>query len=186
MKFIVLFYTIIAIVITSVNAEAGTKKKLITYRNNEYKFVFQYPSTWTQTPSTHAGTKIKIQHNNGDDGEDCMINIQPAKTAQDRLPPKQFVDSMSASSYEQAMKKTFPDAKVIEAGKSTISNQDAFYSTLKFTFKTMGIEIPMKMMQLSTSRNNNVYILACRAPADIFDKNIIAYKLVLTGFTFMP
>lgn len=175
-----------ALFMTSFSAEASTKKKLTTYRNIDYKFVFQYPNGWTQSPSTHAGTKIKIEHNSGQDGEDCMVNVQTAKTAQDRLPPKQFVGSISPTTYEQAMKKSLPDAKVIASGKSSISNQDAFYATLKFTYRIMGLEIPMKMIQVITTRNNNVYIVGCRAPVDIFDNNVYTYKLIMSGFTFMP
>lgn len=182
-----IFITITMVLfIASFSAEASTKEKLTTYRNNDYKFVFQYPNGWTQSPSTHAGTKIKIVHNNGQDGEDCMVNVQTAKTAQDRLPSKLFVGSISPTSYEQAIKKSLPDAKIIASGKSSISNQDAFYTTIKYTYRSMGLEIPMKMMQVITTKNNNVYVIGCRAPNDIFDKNIDTYKLVLLGFTFMP
>lgn len=186
MKLIILITIAMVSFIASFSAEASTPKKMTTYRNNEYKFVFQYPNGWGQSPATHAGTKIKIEHNNGQDGEDCMVNVQNAKTAQDRLPPKQFVNTISQHSYEQAMRKSLPDAKVITSGKSSISNQDAFYATLKFTYRSMGLEIPMKMMQVITTKNNNVYIIGCRAPSDTFDKNISTYKLVLSGFTFMP
>jgi len=161
---------------------AISSKDFITYRDQESKFISQYPNTWTQVPSTHERTRIKIVSENGNGGQDCAVNVQYEEKSKG-ISPKEFLRSApSVQEFENGLRKALPDAKVLKRAATNLSNQDAIYYIVDFTIKSVAIEAPIRMYMVQTAKNGNIYTLSCRAGQQEFDERIAEFELIFAGF----
>ena len=157
-------------------------KDVIAYRDDQMGFIFQYPKTWTPVPSTHKRTRIKIVSERGAGGEDCSVNVQVDDNLR-KLSSQEAIRQMpSANSYQQSLRTAIPDATVIETGKTYLSNQEAVFYVSTFTFRSVGMEVPIKMIHVQTIRNGKVYAVACRASSSDFARHMPAFQIILAGF----
>lgn len=165
---------------------AESNKDLQTYRDKEHGFILQYPTTWSQVPSTHERTRIKIVSENGNGAQDCMVNVQIEHNSKN-LTARDFVRSApTMQEHEQILRNTMPDAKVIKRGETHISNQDAIYYIVDFTFKSVGIEVPMRSLMVQTKKNEYLYSVGCRAEKHEFEKYMTDFQLIFVGFLIWP
>lgn len=165
---------------------AISSKDFIAYRDQEKKFIFQYPNTWAQVPSTHERTRIKIVNDNGNGRQDCAVNVQFDSNSR-KQSPKEFLRSTpSVKEFEKGLRKTLPDAKLIKRGATFISNQDAIYNIVDFTIRSVGIEVPIRMYMVQTARDGNIYTISCRAGQQEFDEYASEFELIFSGFLIKP
>lgn len=168
------------------DVESLSKNELITYRDDTYKFVFQYPKTWSAVPPTHKGTKIKIVNEYGSGDADCGVNVQYDASLKNVM-PKEFIATISnPQNLQKARRTVIPDATIIKSGKTYLSNQEAFYTVTKFTFRSFEVEVPMKMLQIQTAKNGYVYTFSCRTSSDRFDEISHIFQLISAGFVIKP
>lgn len=151
------------------------------YRDDMNKFIFQYPKTWSPVSTTHKGTKIKVVNENGFGDCDCGVNVKYDESFKN-IPPTEFVASMSKEDVEAVLRLTISDATVIESGKTYLSNQEAFYTITKFTFRSFGIEVPTKMLQIQTLKNGYIYTVACRTSQERYDEMFPFFQAIIAGF----
>lgn len=163
-------------------SSAISSKDFITYRDQNNKFIFQYPNTWSQVPSTHERTRIKIVSENANGGQDCAVNVQFEKRSKN-ISPKEFVRSVpNVQEFEKGLRKALPDAKVIKRAATNLSNQEAIYNIVDFTIKSVGIEAPIRMYMVQTAKDGYIYTLSCRAGQEEFDERSAEFELIFAGF----
>lgn len=166
--------------------ESFLKNELITYRDDTYKFVFQYPKTWSAVPSTHKGTKIKIVNENGSGDADCGVNVQYDASLKGVTPKEAIAIISNPQILQKAMRTGLPDATITKSGRTYLSNQEAFYTITKFTFRSFDVEVPMKMFQIQTAKIDYVYTFFCRTSSDRFDEMLPIFQLIPAGFVINP
>lgn len=174
------------IALTITNSYAITSKDFTVFRSKEDGFIFQYPKTWSKVPSTHGNTKIKIVSNNGNGEEDCSVHVQKYNPQFVNTSAKEFVRLVgNVEKYQAGIRKSMPDAVVVDSGTTNISNQDAFYAATTFTFKSVGVEIPFKMFSVATLKKGRVYTVTCRAAPDSFESQMPMFQLIFSGFVLL-
>jgi S1-C subfamily serine protease len=151
------------------------------YQDDMNKFIFQYPKTWLPVSTTHKGTKIKVVNKNGFGDCDCGVNVQYDESVK-KTPLAEFIASISKEDMEVVLRSTISDATVIESGKTYLSNQEAFYTISRFTFRSFGIEVPMKMLLIQTLKNGYIYTVACRTSQERFDEMFPSFQAIIAGF----
>jgi hypothetical protein len=168
-------------------AHGRDMKTLVTHRDKNYKYSFSYPKSWASVTTTHEGTRFKIVSNNGHGNDDFMINVNYFDELKKQT-PKEYVDFIKTNFNEltQAAEKALPNYKIIERDKTFISNQEAYYSIATFTFRSMGNEIPMKMIQVQTVKLGFAYTVTARTSAERFDSMLPTYKEMMMGFVIYP
>ena len=153
----------------------------MVYQDDMNKFIFQYPKTWSSVSTTHKGTKIKVVNENGFGDCDCGVNVKYDESFKN-IPPTEFIASMSKEATEAVLRSINSDATVIESGKTYLSNQEAFYTITKYTFRSFGIEVPMKMLQIQTLKNGYIYTVACRTSQERYDEMFPFFQAIIAGF----
>ena len=169
--------------LTITNSYAITGKDFTVFRSKEDGFIFQYPKTWSKVPSTHGNTKIKIVSNNGNGEEDCSVNVQKYNPQFVNTSAKEFVRLVgNVEKYQAGIRKSLPDAVVVDSGTTNLGNQDAFFTKTTFTFKSVGDEIPFQMFSVATLKKGRVYTVTCRAAPDSFESHMPIFQLIFSGF----
>lgn len=151
------------------------------YRDSRYLFSAWYPKTWANVPISHPQTRLKVRSENGFD--DYSISVGSSEAFKN-LTPKEFVEMMNETDPLESLRPYLPDAVLLSKGKSYLSNQEAFFFVYKGTFKAVGVEIPVTIMQWQTIKYGNVYTLTCRAETERFETMLPAFHKILFGFVF--
>lgn len=168
--------------IGTLHAQTPNGKNVRIFRDVQSGFILQYPDSWAKVPSTHEKTRIKVVSAEGMGGEDCGVNVQieegiKALTPQESV--RLFPDGLA---YQQNMRSVIPDLKVESSGRTHISNQDAIFYLSSFTFRSVGLEVPMKMMQVMTARKGKIFTITCRAGATEFESKLPVFLTIYVGF----
>ena len=159
------------------------------YRDSEYGFTFWYPKTWLSVPTTHSRTRIKVVSDNGLGEEDCLSGVHYSEEIKD-LSPKDFITSVSKPegilALQRYMSTIYADYELLEHHITKLSNQDAAYTVSRATSESMGLSIPMQILQVATMRRGYVYTLTCRAAPEKFEEYKPLFELILWGFILHP
>ena len=164
-------------------AQAPSMKEMVYFRSEEHKFIFGYPKGWAPVPPTHVRTILKVLKNDGEGPEDCSVNVQPLPH-NPSASPESYVKlaRANAPAYLAAMQRVSPDAKLISMQETNLSNQAAWMTIAIFTVKSVGIEVPMKVINVQTQRNDRVYTVGCRAPIANFQSTLPTFQSMFLGF----
>lgn len=171
------FYITGAWGVTPPNAE-----DIIVYRDDQAGFILQYPKSWSSVPSTHQRTRIKIVNERGAGGEDCSVNVQVDESLGNVSAQEAIRRISDARNHERRLRTAIPDATVMQTGRTYLSNQEAVFFIITFTFRSVGLEVPMKMIMVQTVRNGRVYTVGCRAVQSEFDRLMPVFQLIFAGF----
>ncbi len=155
------------------------------YRNAEYQFSFWYPKSWAPVPVTHGETRIKVVSNQGKGGDDCNV-VAISRDMFKGLTPEEYIKDMNSLDLEVMYREQYPDYKIIERGRSNLSNHDAHYMISIMTMRMFGISVPNKQLQVSTVDNGVQYIITCRTEPDRFDEMLSVFKIIMAGFVIKP
>ncbi len=166
--------------------ESFLKNDFTTYRDDMYKFIFQYPKSWSQVSTTHKNTRIKIVNENGSGDSDCGVNVQYVPEAKNMAMKDAIAQMSDPKVMQKSLRSAIPDATAIKNGKTFLSNQEAVYNIVKFTYRSFDIEVPIKMIQIQTVRSGYIYTFACRTSSERFDEMLPTFQLIATGFVIKP
>lgn len=165
-------------------SSVASNGKQHVYRDRERGFVLHYPATWSQVSSTHANTRIKIVKENR--VQDCMVNVQTGKVPRNLTADEFAKSAPTISEYEQLMKKVLPDMKIFKRERTFLSNQAAISYIYDSTFRSPGLEIPMRGIIIQTVKNGYIYSVSCRALRDEFEEHFTEFQLIFAGFLIWP
>ena len=163
-------------------APALNSRDIVVHRDAQAGFIFQYPKSWSPVPSTFERTRIKIVSEQGAGGEDCGVNVQIDESLRNVSPQEAIRRMPDARNYQRALRVGLPDATVVENGRTHLSNQDAVFFIITFTVRSVGLEVPGKMIAVQTARNGKVYTVSCRAGRNEFDRLMPVFQLIFAGF----
>lgn len=166
--------------------EGLLKNELITYRDDTYKFVFQYPKTWSAVPPTHKGTRIKIVNEYGSGGADCGVNVQYDASLKNMTTKEVIATISNPQILQKTIRTIMPDATIVKSGSTYLSNQEAFYTITKFTFRSFDVAVPMKMIDMQTAKSGYIYSFFCRTSSDRFDDMFPIFQIISAGFVIKP
>ena len=141
---------------------ALTDKDLTVYRDDTYKFSLHYPQNWSPVPPTHKKTRIKIVNENGSGDCDCGVNVQYVPEAKNMKAKDAIAQISDPKIIQNNLRSSIPDATIIKNGRTFLSNQEAIYHIVKFTFRSFGLEVPIKMIMIQTVKREYVYTVSCR------------------------
>lgn len=176
----------LCLIIPISQSQGITDKDFMAYRDDTYKFILQYPKTWSPVPPTHKGTRIKIVNENGSGDCDCGVNVQYVPDAKNMKTKDAIAQMSDPQVIQKSLRSAMPDATIIKNGRTFLSNQEAVYNIIKFTFRSFGIEVPMKMIQIQTVKSGHVYTVSCRTSSDRFDEMMPIFQLIIAGFVIKP
>lgn len=177
--------TFLAIVIVLISFSTviaqPVKKDVKVYRDKKYMFMLQYPSTWAVEPATHENTKFRLVSNNGSGQDDFIVNVQYIEAIKN-VSTKEAVASINPQDLVNGLRNTMPDIKLINGGKSYLSQLEAVFYVAEFTYRTFGVEVPMKMLQIQTIKKGYVYVLGFRCPSERFNDMFPIFQNIAAGF----
>lgn len=166
---------------SGLSAFASANTSVLVHRDDEAGFILQYPGNWSSVPATHQRTRLKIVSERGAGSEDCVVNVQIDETLRG-VPLSESIRRMpDARTFQRALRSAIPDATVVESGKTYLSNQEAIFFVSVFTFRSAGLEIPVKMITIQTIRDRRVYTVGCRAREAEFDSLMPVFQIIFGG-----
>lgn len=150
---------IFGMMLLSSHASAGSE--LVTYKNAEYGFSFSYPSSWArETPKSALGV-VKVSSDHGYGNAACNMVVYRSSAFKNKS-THNAVATLSPSFLIGELKRGgIDDAIVVESGLTKVFNRDAFFAVLSYSIKTMGETIPVKTLQVITTKSDVVYTFSC-------------------------
>ena len=176
------YLTIIWILFSSSVAIAQTaQEKVKVHRDKKYMFLLQYPSSCSVAPATHEHTRFRLICGDDSDQYDFFVNVQYIEALKN-VSAKEAIASLTPQDYLNALRETIPDAKLLSSGKSYLSQLEAAYWVVTFTYKTFGVEAPLNSLQIKTFKNGYVYTLGFRSPSARFNDLLPVFQNIAAGF----
>lgn len=166
-------------------AGQSSQVDFVQYRDEQYRFSIHYPRSWSKVEATHAQTRLKVVSDHGSGGDDLSVVVNALPNSQ-KMTPEEFLKLMDAKEYLGYLRKSVPSAKLIKHGPTSLSNQAAYYFITDLTHQVLGIEVPMRQIQVQTVRHSNVYTITFRTDPGSPPANFTVFELITAGFVLWP
>lgn len=166
-------------------AQQISQSDFAQYQDQEYRFSIRYPRSWARTEATHAQTRFKVVSDGGAGADDLSVVVTTVPGSKN-ITPEEFLKSMNAEAYLAYVQQNVPGAKLIEHGPTTLSNQAAYYFVTDLTHRVLGLEAPMRQIQVQTVRNRNVYTITFRTDPGHLPESLKEFVLITAGFVLWP
>lgn len=159
---------------------------MVHHRDEANGFAIWYPKTWVKVPTTYAATKFKVVSESGAGIDDFNV-VVISDPAFQNITGERMVEMWQErpEAILAQHRKYYPDAKLIENGKTYLDNKPAYYVIFDGTFRSFELEIPMRIFQVSTVYNGRAYYLTSRTGPDEFDDMKPIFTLIMAGFKFL-
>lgn len=179
---LILLYAGIVIPLVAINETDFT-----VYRDSSYAFSFHYPRSWAPVEATHKQTRFKAVSDNGNGTEDVSINVIPNPDRKDS-PPSAHIAWISgnAESVVEMMKKNYPDATLVNHGKTKLSNQDAYYIVVDYSYEAAGYVFNIRQIQYYTGRDGLNYTITMRSLRSDWESKAGLFPLLAARFILHP
>ncbi len=151
--------------------------------SKEHEFSVQYPKSWTPGEVVHAQTTIRVE---SPDGDDFNITVVEDAALRD-MTPKEYVGGMMGqvdNLVTNILSRNYPDATLIEKGKTQLSQQPALYYVMDYTLSAAGRNIPMRSYAISTKHGSKQYTLTFRTPKQFYLGYLPTIQRLALGFQF--
>lgn len=167
-------------------AQPISQADLLQYRDEEFRFSIHYPRSWATVEATHAQTRFKAVSNGGTEMPDLSVVVTSLPRSAKGFIQDEFVKSIDVQAYLEYMRQSIPNAELIEHGQTMLSNQPAYYFVIQFTHRFLGIEVPVRQIQVQTARERNVYTITFRTDPEIFAESFALFEVLSAGFILWP
>jgi hypothetical protein len=159
---------------------------MVYHRDEANGFAIWYPKTWAKGPTTYEATKLSVVSNSGAGGDDFNV-VVVSDPAFQNITGERMVEMWQErpEAILAQLRKSYPDAKVIEKGKTSLDNKPAYYVIFDGTFRSFGLEVPMRILQIFAVYNGRAYYLTSRTGPDEFDDMKPVFTLIMGGFKFL-
>lgn len=157
----------------------------LSHRVPRYRFSIHYPRSWSKVDASHPQTRLKAVSDGGSAGDDLSVVVTTMPGSENET-PEQFLRTLDAKACLNYLRENVPSIKLVEHAPTTLSNQAAHYFITDLTHRVLGIEVPMRQLQLLTVRKGNVYTITFRTDPEHFSKRSTLFKLIAAGFVFWP
>lgn len=179
------FMALSCMFVHDVRAEQFSQADFVQYRDEKYGFSIHYPRSWSKVDASHPQTRLKAVSDGGLGGDDLSVVVTTMPGSENET-PEQFLRTIDAKAYLNYLRENVPSIKLVEHAPTTLSNQAAHYFITDLTHRVLGIEVPMRQLQLLTVRKGNVYTITFRTDPEHFSKRSTLFKLMAAGFVLWP
>ena len=161
---------------------------IIVYQDKSFPFSVWHHKSWVNAQTSNPMTKFKVVSMNGEGSADFNINVVPDKKNSKKTAKGMVQYMVSNPQYiESLLKKAIPDVKLIDIGKTYLSNHDAYYTLAEGTYNyATGNTYFCSIYQISTYIDNTAYILTFRCPVKEFESYIETFKSMASSFVVTP
>ncbi len=167
-------------------AQQISQADFLQYRDEEFRFSIHYPRSWARIEATHAQTRFKAVSDGGAGTDDLSVVVTTLPRSEEDFTPEEFLKSIDAQAYLKYVRQNVPGAELIEHGPTTLSNQSAYYFVIQLTHRALGIEMPMRQIQVQTARKRNVYTITFRTDPERFQRSLTLFEAITFGFVLWP
>lgn len=149
--------------------------------SNENNFSVQYPKSWNRASVIHPQTVIRVESPVGDD-----FNVTAVKNLdlQDMTPDEYatLMHDNAEALVTNLLAQQYPDAKLINKGKTTLSQQPAMYYVADFTLSAAGTKITLRTLAITTKYRDKQYTLTFRTPVQFFPEYEPVIQFIALSF----
>lgn len=150
----------------------------LTYRNQEYKFRFIYPSDWIIKQGRGPNVKALVSNNQANNAN-CNVVVK-TEDALAFLDDKLFLDM-----NENDIKEMAPEGfTYLSGGHTHVDNKNAVYMYVSGEYKAFDVSVSMKQIMVSTLVEGKMYLLTCGAVADSFQEYEPLLKQIIRSWVF--
>ncbi|MEM6398935.1 MAG: protein kinase [Cyanobacteria bacterium P01_D01_bin.116] len=152
------------------------RNDLELYQNNLYGISIKYPQKWQKsvTPDRITGNLAKFMPPMADtDTYPENINLIVRDLPENRQELKQFTNS-----YIDDIKQAYPDAEIIQQGKTQLNNQPAY----EIIYTTNDSENNIQRLQIWTLKNNKAYVITYTANINKYSQYLDIAQTMIDSF----
>ncbi len=185
LKSITLIFLYILFSSTLVFAQSN-ESEIVIYRDKNFPYSVWHPKSWVNSPISNPYTRFKIISMNGEGNADFNINIVPSDNP--KATAQGYVNYMlkHPEYVDKLIDKSVPGAKIIDRGKTYLSNHEAFYILSEGLYRYLSTQYHMKIYQISTYIDEYSYTLTFRCPVNEFDSYIDTFNYMARSFVVVP
>ena len=156
-----LFFAVTTVALAAGFQSAVAQPEIATYKNPQYRFSFNYPSSWAETATRTSTGVVKITSDNGYGEESCSVVIDRSPRLKD-VPTKKAIQSTTADSLARQLEKGgMKNVRVESSGLTNVVARDAFYTVMSYDIPMVGTVFPMKVLMVITTKSDLVYTFSC-------------------------
>jgi len=157
------------------------------FRDNQAHFSFHYPKSWAQVDASHSATRFKAVSQDGYGREDISINVIPNDQAKGKAPEAHFKGiKANPNIVLSLLKNSHPDARIIDYGETTLSNQPAYYIITAYTHSAVGNKVYIRQLQYITGRDGLNYTITMRSTSGNWEQDFRLFQILATRFVLHP
>lgn len=162
------------------NANALAQNSWVTFRDENAKFRFLYPSNWFQGTPRGANVKATIFAPKGLPRANCNIVVKNAPEFAGET--KAYLNSeisrgpLQPGDWKEMIGGKWPDAKVIESKVVKVDNHAAYLAVVEVLHETVDRRTYMKSLNLFTITPGKTWYFTCLAKGDTIDESRKSYK----------
>lgn len=152
------------------------RNDLELYQNTLYGISIKYPQKWQKsvTPDRITGNLAKFMPPAADtDTYPENINLIVRDLPENRQELKQFTNS-----YLDDIKQVYPNAEIIQQGKTELNNQPAY----QVIYTTKDNENNIQRLQIWTVKNNKAYVITYTANIDKYSQYLDIARRMINSF----
>ena len=151
-----------------------------TFRNNNFKFRFLYPTDWIK--GTPRGTNVKASFfaPQGFPRANCNIVVRPFPEIAG-MTQKQLNEEISSSGallatdWKEMLGGKWPDMKLIDTKIAKVDNQPAYLGIVEFRHETLDRKIFVKNTLLMTFTPGYMWVFTCVAKGTTIKQSRISF-----------
>lgn len=150
----------------------------------KHGFSMQYPKSWNKGETIHPQTVIRVE---SIDGEDYNITVFYSSDLVE-MSTDDYVDGMLATNtgpLVEMLYKSYKNVRLVNKGKTQLSQQAAVFYTIDFTLNALGTELPMRSYIVMTKHEGKQYTLTFRCPQVFFEEYLPIIRVLALGFQFI-
>ena len=159
--------TLVLLIIFAVllSHEAFTQNRWLTYRNNDYKFRFLYPSDWQIGTPRGSNIQASLFSPAGSPMANCnllVLSIPEFKSkSQNDLNHNIQSNPLKENDWVNMLVNKWPDVKVLETSITKVDNQPAYIAFIEYSNKTVDRKRYIHGSILSTFTRGYMWQFTC-------------------------
>ena len=160
-----------------------TNNDMVHYRDQTNGFVIWYPKIWAKVPETLPSTKLKVVSRAGLGNCDFSVTVlsNPIYRSMTAAKATELV-LKNPEALLARLKREYPDAKIIQLIETKLNNRAAYSVTFDATFRSVGVDVPMRFLMVSSVDGDRAFTLIGRAPPEEFENTRPEFLLMMSGF----
>lgn len=149
------------------------------FRNEEFKFRFEYPSEWIQR--TGKGEHVRAKVVAESDGSSCNVIVS---VVPELLPftSEEVMSELTAQYFFEGLKQKFPDAILLKSGNTYLDNKKAIYFFSDYSYRSLSTLVNYRSLATHLYDDGKMYVVTCGSSRELFSKYQPIFENLLRSF----